>query len=280
MKKWHLVIDVEKCENCHNCFLSCKDEHVDNDWPGYAAPQPGEGPSWIAVRSKERGSFPLIDVGYLPLPCMHCDDAPCIKAAKNGAIYKRPDGIVIIDLVKAKGEKTLSKSCPYGVIHWNEQLSLPQKCTLCAHLLDQGWTKTRCVQACPTGALSLLQVEESEAGGIIEKERLEAYRPELGTKPSTWYRNLYRYTKAFIAGSVAVRVADKDECAEGAKVALFNRANEQVAEAVADSFGDFKFDNLEEESGKYTLKLAYEGRDTKTVEVMLEKSINTGVIFL
>jgi Fe-S-cluster-containing dehydrogenase component len=280
MKKWHLVVDVEKCENCHNCFLSCKDEHVDNDWPGYAAPQSGVGASWIAVRSKERGSFPLIDVGYLPLPCMHCEDAPCIKAAKNGAIYKRPDGIVIIDPVKAKGEKTLAKSCPYGVIQWNEQLSLPQKCTLCAHLLDEGWKKTRCVQACPTGALTLLEVEESETGGIIEKERLEAYRPELGAKPSTWYRNLYRYTRAFIAGSIAVRLDGKDECAEGSKVTLLKGTDEVVGDTVADSFGDFKFDNLEENSGKYQLRVELTGHDTKVVKVNLGKSVNVGIIFV
>jgi Fe-S-cluster-containing dehydrogenase component len=52
MKKWMLIIDVEKCENCNNCFLSCKDEHVGNDWPGYAAPQPDQGPTWIAIGSK------------------------------------------------------------------------------------------------------------------------------------------------------------------------------------------------------------------------------------
>jgi Fe-S-cluster-containing dehydrogenase component len=280
MKKWHLVIDVEKCENCHNCFLSCKDEHVDNDWPGYAAPQSGEGPSWINVKTKERGSFPLIDVGYLPLPCMHCDDAPCIKAAGNGAIYKRADGIVIIDPVKAKGEKTLVKSCPYGVIQWNEQLALPQKCTLCAHLLDQGWKKTRCVQACPTGALTLLQVEETETAGIAERERFEAYRPDLNAKPSTWYKNLYRYTRAFIAGSVATRVADRDECAEGAKVTLSNSAGEIIAETVADSFGDFKFDNLEEGSGTYRLKTELAGHETKTVDITLNKSITVGTIFI
>ena len=40
MKKWNLIVDVEKCENCYNCFIATKDEHVGNDFPGYAAPQP------------------------------------------------------------------------------------------------------------------------------------------------------------------------------------------------------------------------------------------------
>ena len=125
MKKWFMIIDVEKCENCNNCFLSCKDEHVDNDWPGYAAPQPGQGQSWISIYGKERGEYPFIDVAYLPVPCMHCDDAPCIKAAKDGAITKRPDGIVIIDPIKSRGQKNLVKACPYDAIQWNETSRCP-----------------------------------------------------------------------------------------------------------------------------------------------------------
>ena len=101
MKKWNLIIDVEKCEDCNNCFLACKDEHVDNDWPGYSLPQPLHGHRWMNIMRKERGQFPMIDVAYLPIPCMHCDRAPCIEAAKGGAVYKRDDGIVIIDPEKA-----------------------------------------------------------------------------------------------------------------------------------------------------------------------------------
>ena len=97
MKKWHMIIDVEKCEDCNNCFLACKDEYVDNDWPGYSASQPRHGHRWMNIMRKERGQYPIIDVAYLPVPCMHCDNAPCVKAAKDGAIYQRADGIVIID---------------------------------------------------------------------------------------------------------------------------------------------------------------------------------------
>ena len=80
--------------------------------PEYAAPQPGQGPSWIAIQAKERGQYPFIDVAYLPTPCMHCDNAPCIKAAEDGAVFKRPDGIVLIDPVKAKGQKESHQRLP------------------------------------------------------------------------------------------------------------------------------------------------------------------------
>jgi Fe-S-cluster-containing dehydrogenase component len=281
MKKWLLVIDVEKCENCNNCFLSCKDEHVDNDWPGVAAPQPGQGPSWIAIQAKERGQYPFIDVAYLPTPCMHCDNAPCIKAARDGAVFKRPDGIVLIDPVKAKGQKQLVRSCPYGAIRWNESLALPQKCTLCAHLLDDGWTKTRCVQACPTGALSLRHLEEAEAKSLIADERLDVYEPGRKTAPRVYYKNLHRFTRCFIGGSVATRLdGGLEECAAGAQVILLNAAGTAVGECTTDAFGDFKFDALDENSGRYTLRIAYANRAPKIVEVELQTSLNAGVIFV
>jgi Fe-S-cluster-containing dehydrogenase component len=280
MKTWYLIIDVEKCENCNNCFLSCKDEHVDNDWPGYAAPQAGQGPSWIAIYANERGQFPLIDVGYLPVPCMHCDDAPCIKSAKDGAIYKRPDGIVIIDPVKAKGQEALTRACPYNVILWNKERDIPHKCTLCAHLLDDGWGKTRCVQACPTGALRLLHAEEAEMQDLVRIEKLEFFQPERNTKPRVYYRNLFRFTRCFIAGSVELRINDRDECAEGATVTLLNGKGEMVGECVTDNFGDFKVDNLGENSGTYTLRIGHSGYPGKEVKVELGKSVNVGTIFL
>jgi len=69
---------------------------------------------------------------------MHCDDASCIKAATGGRRYKRADGIVVIDPKKSKGQKAVVSACPYRVIFWNEEKQIPQKCTFCAHLLDQG----------------------------------------------------------------------------------------------------------------------------------------------
>jgi len=152
MNKWNLIVDIAKCHDCNNCFLACKDEYFENDFPPYSSAQPRMGQRWIDILRKERGQFPRVDVSYLPLLCMHCDDADCIKAAEGGAVYKRDDGIVIIDPLKAKGKKSIVESCPHGVIWWNDELDLPQKCTFCAHLLDEGWDKPRCVQVCPTGA--------------------------------------------------------------------------------------------------------------------------------
>jgi len=278
MKKWHMIIDIEKCEDCNNCFLSCKDEHVDNDWPGYALSQPRHGQRWINIMRKERGQYPLIDVVYLPTPCMHCDNAPCIKAAKDGAVYKREDGIVIIDSEKSRGQEAIMKACPYGAVWWNEEKGVPQKCTFCAHLLDEGWKEPRCVQACPTGAMRIVRAEDSEMQRIIESEKLEVLNPEHKTRPRVYYKNLYRFTSCFIAGSVAFTLDGITDCASGATVTLIKGSHK--TEAVTDTFGDFRLDGLEENSGTYSLEISYKDWEKKTLEFDLKTSINIGTILL
>lgn len=277
MKEWNLVIDVGKCEDCNNCFLACKDEFVDNDFPPYSRAQPRHGHRWIDIMRKERGQFPMVDVAYRPTPCMHCQNAPCIRNSPGGAVYKRDDGIVIIDPEKAKGEKGLVDACPYGAIWWNESLDLPQKCTFCIHLLESGWKEPRCVQACPTGAMRVMYGEPGQIQKLAESEDLTCLHPEYGTRPHVYYKNLYRYSRCFIAGSVAYEHEGKTECAEGASVKL-NKASERVDETVTDSFGDFKFDNLKEKSGTYHIEILFGDREIKIVEVNLIESLYVGEI--
>jgi len=278
MKKWNLIIDVAKCHDCNNCFLSCKDEYFENDFPPYSVAQPKVGQKWMNIMRKERGQYPKVDVAYLPIPCMHCDDAPCIKKSKKGTIQKRKDGIVLIDSEKAKGQKDILGTCPYGAIWWNDEKQIPQKCTFCVHLLEDGWKEPRCVHACPTGALRVVHAEDAQMEKIKKSENLEVYQPQYKAKPRVYYKNLYRFTKCFIAGSVAFQ--DTDECAEGAKITLTKGAKKVVDKTVTNNYGDFKIDNLEEKSGKYLLEVAYKGYEKKTVEVDVKKSVNLGTIFL
>jgi len=279
VKKRTMIIDVAKCEDCNNCFLSCKDEHVDNDWPGYGASQPRHGHRWMNILRKERGRHPIIDVAYLPTLCMQCDNAPCIKVAKSGAIFKRKDGIVIIDPEKAKGQKDILKACPYESIWWNEGKDIPQKCSLCAHLLDEGWKEPRCIQACPTGALRLVYAEDSEMLKVIESEKLEALHPEYNTYPRVYYKNLYRFFRCFIGGSVAYDKSGIIDCAQGAEVTLI-KDSKKVNKTVTDNYGDFRFDNLEENSGRYVIEIVFERYGKKAIEVDLKTSVSAGTICL
>lgn len=280
MRKWHLIIDVEKCENCNNCFLACKDEFCSNEWPGYSASQPNHGHRWMNILRRERGRFPNVDVAYLPSPCMHCDDPPCMHNAKNGAVTKRPDGIVLIDPQKSRGQKQLVKACPYGAIFWNAERNLPQKCTMCAHLLDEGWRAPRCVQACPTGALSIVHLESGQMQAMIESHGLEVLGGDKNpARPGVYYKNLYRYKKCFIAGSVAGSRKEQAECVQGALVRLF-RNGQIIDEKKTDAFGDFKFDNLGCRSGKYHVEIHYQDQTKKEDQFELQQSLSLGTLWV
>ena len=274
MKKWNLVIDLALCHDCNDCFLADKDEFVGNDFPPYSAAQPWHGHRWMNIERAERGQYPIVQTSYLPLPCQHCDNAPCLTA--DGAVHKRDDGLVIIDPVKAKGRKEILGSCPYGVIYWNEESQLPQKCTGCAHLIDQGWTDTRCSQVCPTGAIKLVLVEDAEMAKLAGAEDLEAFRAELGTGPRVFYKNLHRWTTAFVAANVVCK--DTDENAEGA-TAVVELAGRKVGEAKSNNYGDFVVDRLEP-GREYTLTVSAAGYKPATVAVRLDKSQSLGSLFL
>ena len=277
MKKWNMIIDVAECTNCQLCALSAMDEYVGNAWPGVAAPMPRHGHQWIDIKQKERGQAPMIDIAYVPTMCNHCDNAPCL--AKGGdAVKKRADGIVIIDPDKAKGRKDLVESCPYGHIWWNEELQLPQTWPFDAHLLDQGWQQTRGQQACPTGAMRAIKVEDEEMARLAADEQLEVMKPEAGTKPRVYYRNLWRYSKSFIGGSVATEANGVVDCVEGATVRLI-KDGQTVARATTDNYGDFKFDKLDENSGRYTIEVMGLGR-TKMLDASLGASVFLGEIRL
>jgi Fe-S-cluster-containing dehydrogenase component len=253
--KWNLIVDVARCDNCRVCFLAVKDEYIGNDFPGYSAAQPAQGHNWLDIERKERGVYPLVEAHFMPVMCNHCDDAPCMKAATNGAVRKRDDGIVIIDPEKAKGQKQIVAACPYGAIHWNEERQIPQAWTFDAHLLDQGWTRTRGEQACPTRVFRTIKVEDEEMQRIRAEEGLEVLQPELGTRPRVYYRNLHLMTQCFVGGTVVMERSGVEECAAGVGVVL-SQDGREVGRASTDAFGEFKIDRLKPNSGSYRLEAA------------------------
>lgn len=280
MTKWNMIVDVARCENCHNCTLSVKDEHVDNDFPGYAAPQPRHGHEWIKITRKVRGSGHMVDAAYLPTMCNHCDDAPCLRAsAGDGSVRKRADGIVIIDPLMAKGRRDLVDSCPYGAIWWNEELELPQIWIFDAHLLDKGWKEPRASSCCPTSALEAIRIDDRAMERRACDEGLEVLKPELGTRPRVYYKNLHRFAKCFIGGTVTALIDGKTECVEGAAVTLFQR-DQKIAEAASDMFGDFKFDALVSDTGSYRVEISHPILGTAEAEAVLEDSRYLGELEL
>lgn len=239
MARYGMVVDATKCNGCYNCFLACKDEYCGNDHPPYSVSQPMTGHFWMGIREKERGKYPKVKVAYTAVPCMHCENATCVEASQDGAVYRRNDGIVLIDPVKALGQKDLVSTCPYRVIYWNEERQVPQKCTLCAHLLDGGWKEPRCVEACPTGALVFGDMEDPDSGisRAMASGMTEALHEEYGLMEKVRYIGL---PKRFVAGAVVF--GDTDECAVGISVTLGSGGAEKTV--LTDNFGDFEFEDL------------------------------------
>ena len=248
------VYDHAKCNGCRNCQIACKDEHVDNDWAPWAAPQPDTGQFWTRIEEKVRGSVPKVKVSYTLRMCNHCGSAPCMEAAP-GAVYRRDDGLVIVDPEKAKGMRDLVGACPYGAIFYNEELGLPQKCTGCAHLVDAG-EKPHCVDVCPHEAIRFGD-EGDFAAEIAAASVADAAR--ASDAPRVYYLNAPR---RFVAG-IAVDL-EADEVVSGATVTLENLADGSVAATETDEFGDFWFDQVE--PAPYRVYVEAEGYLTRAVE--------------
>jgi Fe-S-cluster-containing dehydrogenase component len=229
MAKYGLAVDVEKCTGCYSCFLACKDEYVGNDYPPVSAAQPEAGHTWMRVDEIEHGTGNKVKVDYVPVPCQHCAEAPCILPNNEGAVYRRADGIVILDPVKAKGRKDIVGSCPYGAIFWNEASNLPQKCNLCAHMVDAGEKTVRCAETCPTEALVFGDLDDpnSKISQMLKAkaDKVEDFKPELNTKPVMKYIGL---PKPFIAGEVVLS-DKKGDCVRGAKVTLQAKAGQKIS---------------------------------------------------
>lgn len=124
----HIVLkDSLKCSKCNLCLIRCEQIH---------------------------GVSRILKIDSLPHICIQCNDAPCKKACRVGAIYLK-DGIAVIDEDQCVGCKMCIEECPHqGIIIKNLQA---YKCTLC---LDSDLVVPACIEACPNRILSICYEEE------------------------------------------------------------------------------------------------------------------------
>ncbi len=237
------VIDVAKCSGCYNCQLACKDEHCENDWSPYAAPQPLTGQFWCKVHEHVRGTIPKVKIHYISQMCAHCPDAACMAACPAGAIRRRDDGFVLIDPAACTGCGQCVPACPYEAIYFNNDRHIAQKCTGCTHLLDHGAKQPRCAEACPTDAIRFGEMAELLG-------ELEGATP-LHPGGKIYYKNI---PGRFIAGTVYDPAAE--EVVIGARCTLSGSGGTQ--QTVTDSYGDFWFRNLPEDTA-YDLTIEADG---------------------
>ena len=257
------LIDVGKCTGCYNCQLACKDEHCENDWTPYAAPQPLTGQFWCRVTEHVQGTIPKVKMHYIAHLCAHCEKAKCMAVCRTQAIYRRPDGFILIDPAKCAGCGECIRACPYDAIYFNDKLRIAQKCTGCAHLLDHGAKLPRCAEACPTDAMVF--GEESEL-----REQLTGAKP-LTPGGKIWYKNI---PGEFIGGTVYDPV--EREVVIGARCVLTGEG--RTLETETDSYGDFWFRDLPA-GGVYDLTITAEGfREKRFSDISTAKSVNLGDI--
>ncbi|MEM7704526.1 MAG: 4Fe-4S dicluster domain-containing protein [Pseudomonadota bacterium] len=276
MKKWNLIIDVEKGVDFINAVLSAKDEYVGNNHPGYSAPVALESSDIVTLERKVRGQTPMVDAVNVVRMCNHCDNAPCLEVGGE-AVRKRDDGIMIIDPEKAVGRKDIVDACPHNAVVWNEELQLPQIWVFDAHLLDQGWDKPRCVSACATGGIEAVKISDEEMQRRVSEEGLETLNPELDTRPRVYYRNLYRYNTCFLSGTVVASIEGTEDCLEGATATLvLNGSDAQQTQTSV--FGEFKIDRLEPGLGACEVRIEHPDYQSITIPAEITDSVYLGVI--
>ncbi|MBR1780300.1 MAG: carboxypeptidase regulatory-like domain-containing protein [Oscillospiraceae bacterium] len=258
--RYGIAINSARCMACYACFMACKDEHCGWDTTVSAA-QPHMGQFWMDIREWERGDNERrIKTATVPTPCNHCTNPTCAKGAPEGAVYRREDGIVIIDPVKAKGQKQIVENCPIHAVYWNEELQIPQKCTMCAHLLDDPdypGKEPRCVEACPNQALVFgdLDDPDSTINKVIAANRVTPLPGEPGTPGSTSVIHL-NIPSRFLAGTVIDK--EEDDVIIGAHVKITCEECGTVYEMDTNWAGDYEFEDLP--IGKpFTVEITAEG---------------------
>lgn len=205
-KKFVMVIDLALCKNERRCVKSCQSAH-----------QLKPDQFHINVLEMEDPNSGL-DY-FMPKPCQHCDNPPCVSVCPVDATFKRQDGLVLIDNERCIGCRFCIAACPYSArsFNWTDpkdeekykdvpydmELNVPQKkgtvtkCAFSADRIREG-KLPYCVTSCPNGVYYFGDANEDLVTNGTTKETVRlsvllkenaafTLLPELGTKPSVYY---------------------------------------------------------------------------------------------
>ena len=204
-KKFVMVIDLARCKNAGKCKSACSKMHFLPDTRSYIK---------INKMQDSEKAAPY----WMPTPCFHCDNPPCVKVCPVDATFKLTDGIVAIDNNRCIGCRFCMVACPYSarVFNWDTEFQLKteefkdikqhascsshvtgtvEKCDFCPSKGAKNELPD-CVQACPNGVFYFGDENEDVVSNGDETVRLSQllkdksgyrYMEDLGTKPRVYY---------------------------------------------------------------------------------------------
>lgn len=146
-KQLAFFVNSELCIGCSSCGMACKNQH--NLEPGIV---------WRQVYPLHEEIYPHRERAFYSLACNHCERPCCLEDCPVNAFSKREDGVVVHHAEVCIGCQNCVRSCPFGAPRYNPATRKAEKCSMCYQRLDAG-LQPACVQACPTGALSLVDLE-------------------------------------------------------------------------------------------------------------------------
>ncbi len=201
--RWGMLIDTTKCsKGCTACVDACETENgLDNTLKGSLETKP----QWI--RKVELKHTVTGRSHSLPIPCQHCESAPCVDVCPTGASFQRADGIALVDRHTCIGCRYCMMACPYkarSFVHedlTNQMEDVPrgkgcvESCTLCVHRIDSGNLTPACVEACTADNHNAmifgdLNDPNSEVSKAIAAQAVTQIRSDLGTNPAVVYRGI------------------------------------------------------------------------------------------
>jgi tetrathionate reductase subunit B len=186
VRKVGMIVDVRRCVGCHSCSVSCKTEH-----------NVPLGDFRNRTHYAERPD--ANNIAFIPMICMHCEDAPCVTACPTAAIMKKEDGRIVVD--DCDSQKECIKACPYDAIFYNDKTKSAEKCDLCEHRTDLGMAPA-CVEACPTEALRFgdLDDETDLVAKLTRDLSPVAFKAEEKTNPRVRYLGLEDWMESKASG--------------------------------------------------------------------------------